>query len=104
LDLVGLAFTRKYRYPYKPSRYGSPDHCDKIDKDSKQMDCVGSGDRSLLHNAYRIAVGDKKDVIRDEIYRTYWPQKYFVNNEVYQETTGGNQPVKIKESGSYDII
>lgn len=68
------------------------------------MDCVGSGDRSLLHNAYRIAVGEKEDVIRGKIYRTYWPQKYFINNENYQDTTVGNQVVKIKESGSYDII
>ena len=67
------------------------------------MDCVGSGDRSLLHNAYRIAVGEKEDVIREKIYRTYWPQKYFINNENYQDTTDGNQVVKIKESGSYDI-
>ena len=68
------------------------------------MDCVGAGDRSLLYNAYRIAIGDKKDVKRDDYYQTYWPQKYFINNEKYQETNTGNNPVKIKENGSYFII
>ena len=42
--------------------------------------------------------------MRDDDYKTYWPQKYFINNEKYQATTQGNKPVKIEESGSYDII
>ena len=42
--------------------------------------------------------------MRDDDYKTYWPQKYFINNEKYQATTQGNKPVKIEGGGSYDKI
>ena len=82
-------------YPLKPSRYGSKKHCKKIDDDKNLEDCVGRKDRSLLYNAYQIAIGEADDVKGRE-YKTYWPQEYFINNEKFQTRTIGNKPVKIK--------